>query len=341
MRRYLPLMMCVWLLTAGCAQLPVYRIPGFLAVNEIDSLAVTPFKATHRAGDAGYVLAERLAAAMAVNGTYDRVYAHDDRDFVGGGFGDDRGFPADARAILTGTVTQYVAESVREIRHEPIDGNQLHHRLPNDHPHAPRRFKPNAAVATRRVVFIHNEATLAVTATLRSAETGEILHVTYVPIGASIISEGSPPEWTLDQCLDIVIDQLVSQLVAEFAVTTGTVTVDPGKAMIISDGERKDDKWRKQDKFSPDDQEMLVVITLPNDAHLNVFDIIVRRKDHPETLAAETISWDMSLANSGLVLVFSPADLAARGGGLGKYEVVFYSGDEKVMKQDFKIVETE
>lgn len=343
MKRYLPLIMVVWLLAVGCAQLPVQRIPGFLTVNEIDSLAVAPFKTTtHRAGGAGYVLADRLAAAMAANGTYGRVYSLSDLDVLrGGGFGNDLAYTTDAQAILTGTVTQYVAESVREIRREPIDGNDLHHGGRNDHPHAARRLKPNRARATRRVVFIHNEAVLAVTATLLSAQTGEILHATSVPFRAICVSEGSPPEWSLDQCLDIVMDDVIGKLIGEFAVTFETMTIDPNKALIVTDGTVRKDKWREQDEFASTDQEVVVVVNLPDAAHLNVFDLVIRRKDSRDVLAGETIVWDAALADSGLVLTFDLADIAARGGGTGKYQVVFYAGDEEVMKQDFKIVEPE
>ena len=340
MKRYLPLILCVGFLAAGCAQLPVYRIPGFLTTREVHSLAVEPFNTTTpRADVAGYVLADRLAAALAVNGTYDRVYSHSDLNtLTGGRLGSDF---TGIEAVLTGTITQYVARSDREVRWVPVEKNSFHHGAVNDHPHGPRRFKPNAAHATRRVVFIHNKAVMSVTATLLAAETGEIIHATTVPVRASSISEGAPPEWSLDQCLDIVMDQIISQLVAEFAVTSTKMTIDPGKALIVSNGDFDEGEWREQDEFTPDDQEMVVVVTLPDEAHLNAFDIIVRRKGSHEALVGEAITWDAALTHSGQVLTFDLADIAARGGGLGKYQVVFFAGDEVVMKQDFKIVAPE
>jgi len=335
MKRFLPIVACVWFLTAGCAQLPVYRIPAFLTVNEVDSLAVAPFKTTSfRAGDAGHILADRLAAAMAANGTYDRVFALSDVVILTGG----HPYGANAQAILTGTITHYHARSFRDVRHEPIDGDRLHHHPRAHHPHAGRVGR-HAVAGTRRVVYIRNEAEIAVTAKLLLAETGEIIHATPRTVQAGCVSEGSPPDHSLDECLDIVIDELVADLVSEFAVTTSTQTIDPNKAMVLSDGQMDDDEWQKQEVFSILDEEMLVVIKLPDAAHLNVFDILVRRKDHPETLAAETISWDAALAESGLVLVFSPAAIAAAGGGPGEYEVVFYARDKKVMDHEFDIVD--
>ncbi len=342
---------------AGCAQLPVRHIPGFLITDNVDSLAVAPFRTpSHRARGVGYELADRLAAALAANGTYDRVYSRSDLDILANERQLRRAagrrnqlakalrHATDVSAILTGTIIEYRADSFREIRHEAVCRDASHgpscdcnSSFTDGH----RRRRAHAVHPSRRIVFIRNEAAMAVTATLLSAETGEILHATTVPIRSECVSEGSPPEWTIDECLDIAMSEIIGRLVGEFAVTTSTITIDPNKALIVTDGTVRKDKWQEQDEFDLRDREIVIVVDLPDAAHLNVFDLVIRRKDSRSVLVEETIVWDAGLAGSGLTLAFDLTHIAAIGGGPGKYEVVFYASGEEVMKQGFKIVESE
>ena len=322
----------------GCTkEIPIYRVPAFWQPGEFEAIAVMPFRNASTYPNAGEAVTAGLAAHLAANGTYDRVYnprdlemllsERDLRDY------DDGDVPGlleginDVQVALTGTVLIMEGVEDREWRREPIyktdrSGNQR-------------------VVDYRKFYYYKNHATLSVTASLVSIRTGQTLHSTLTPITAQVESEGEDPELTLEECVLVALEEVVAGLVSEFAITQGVIEVDPNKAFLITAGDYYDGEWEERTSFAADETEMVVVIKLPYDADRNTFRLAVARKNEREDLAESEFTWSRDYPARGHEIVFDPSEIAAAGGGPGPYVVKFYAGDEPVMDKPFTITAAE
>jgi hypothetical protein len=80
---------------------------------------------------------------------------------------------------------------------------------------------------------------------------------------------------------------------------------------------------------------MFVVVELPAECDKNDFKITIVRKDQREDLAVQKVRW--SRQNKSFGYEFNPSEIAAAGGGVGEYEIKFYSGPDPVIRKKFKI----
>ncbi len=323
--------------SAGCSvDIPICQYPVFWQDGEIRSIIVPAFTNTSAYDDdAGNTMADRLAAALCANGTYEHVYdrwdareARVDQD-TSGWFKDAKSNRTNRNvdlneidAILAGTVSSFDACSEVDPRGEPIYAEDAH---------------GNSYIAGYQA-FTHNEAIISTTAILTDARTGEVIHASQ-PIQSQVISEGSPPEHNMDTCLAIALNEVTDQLVREFAIVYTTISVNKGDTLKITTGEYYDGKWQEQDKFTPADTEMTVVVNLPPEADRNTFFVAVSRKDGHTNLAGQEFVWRYNSPAQGQAFVFDLTDIAAQGGGVGEYEVKFYAGDQPLIEKGFKIEE--
>ncbi|MHC4985130.1 MAG: hypothetical protein ACYTFO_03140 [Planctomycetota bacterium] len=319
----------------GCTKdIPIYRVPAFWQPDKFDAIAVMPFRNASTYPMAGEAVTAGLTAHLAANGTYDRVHGpqelelllsgRDWRDHKEGDVPNNLRDLDNVQAALTGTVLMMEGVEESEARREPIYETD---RAGNEYIAGYRKFH-----------YYKNYATLSVTASLVSIETGETLHSTLAPITAHVESEGEDPEMTLEECVLVALDEVVAGLVSEFAITQSVIKVDPNEAFVITSGDYYDGEWEAKSEFTADETEMIVVIRLPFDADRNTFRLAVTIKDGREDLAEAEFTWSRDYPAKGHQIRFDPSEIAAAGGGPGNYVIKFYAGDEPVMEQTFTIV---
>jgi len=188
----------------------------------------------------------------------------------------------------------------------------------------------------RRYVFTRNEAIVSATATMLARETGTTIHATSPAVWQQW-AQGSPPDYDAAGCMTISMNEVVSQLVEEFAIIIKVIEVEPDKAFRITTGKVYDGKWQDKNTFTTADTVMTVVINLPQAADRNRFRLAVIRKGTKEDLSEYIFDWSSSNPVTGLPVQFSPAEIAAAGGGPGTYTLKFYAGVEPAMERDFYI----
>jgi hypothetical protein len=179
-----------------------------------------------------------------------------------------------------------------------------------------------------------NEANVTVTATLIRVSDGSTIYATPEPAWARVAAEGSPPKKDSQACASEAASLVAANLVSTFAPTRREIKVDENKALRTA-SELYDNKWTYQDTFQQTDEKMFVVVALPSSCDRNRFRVTIIRKGERQDLASLDIQWDKK--HGGFGYLFSPKDIAAKGGGAGEYEVKFYSGPEPIMRRAFRI----
>ncbi len=316
----------------GCSEkITITQYPVFHD-QQPKSIAVIPFRSATDPG-AGVAVSDMLAASLAANGTYavsnrnDLSALMDERD-IQIAFGTDAAASAakfkklgKVQAILVGTVTTYAATTRNEQKSDPIfnydnKGNQYFTGAYNSY------------------VFTRHEANVAVSATLIRVSDGTPIHATAGPAQSNSWAQGSPPQYDANACLANATRSVVDQLVKEFAVTRCQISVKPADDLRTAT-ELYDNKWEYADKFRKTDEKMYVVVRLPAVCDRNRFRITIVRFNERKDLAVNDIVWTSKFGSYGYM--FSPKDIAAKGGGPGEYLVKFYSGPEPVMTRRFRI----
>jgi len=324
---------CLITATAGCSKkIWITQYPEFYT-PDLKTIVVVPFRNQTGVRDAGNNVADRLAAAMAANGTYtifnrnDLKAVMDERD-VQIAFGSDTDAAAakfrklgNVQAILIGAVNTYAATSNSQRKQDPIYSY---------HPQTGARY----VSGYKRYVWTRNEANVAVTASLIRVSDGKTIYSTMSPATGNAWAEGSPPKYDVYACLNTATNYAVGQLLEHFAVVRKEIKVEIDKALRTA-SELYDDKWTYQDTFKDTDEKMYVVVTLPAVCDRNRFKITIIRKGEREDLVVQQITWTKDY--SGYGYVFIPKEIAAKGGGPGDYEIKFYSGPEPVLRRTFRI----
>jgi len=136
-------------------------------------------------------------------------------------------------------------------------------------------------------------------------------------------------------CATSATEQVVAQLLEEFAPVRKVIKVDPSKALRTA-SDFFDNKWTYTDNFKADDEKLFIVVNLPVCCDRNRFRLTIVRKDQREDLLSQDIVWTRQHSASGYRYLLSPKEVAAKG-GLGQYEVKFYSGPEPVLRRTFTI----
>ena len=141
---------------------------------------------------------------------------------------------------------------------------------------------------------------------------------------------------SIEELVDRALTEAADRLVEQFAIVSKQIEVNPREALRTADA-RTDHGWRFTDDFSSTADEMFIVLTLPDEADRNTFEVVIRRDDDKSkrTLTGAAIVWDRR--DEELVLTFSPKRIAEAGGGTGEYRAVFNSQGKEVFNRDFDI----
>jgi hypothetical protein len=292
---------------------------------------VVPFRNSTAKRDAGDIVADKVAAALAANGTYevfnrnDLKARMDERDLQIA-FSDDANAAAQAfrkvgkvQAILVGNVTTYSSNSQRQQRQDPTYYTDA---KGNRRQGAPRRY-----------TYTQNFGDVSVAVTLIRVSDGSPIHATPAA-SRNCRCEGEAPALSEQACLEGACNAVIAQLLEEFAVVPKQITVDPKQAFTTA-SDFYDAKFTYSDSFRAGDPQMLVVLALPTAADRNNFRVTIVREGARQDLFEQDLIW--SGKNSSIRIPVKPADLAAKGGGPGWYVAKLYSGPQPVLTQRFQI----
>lgn len=316
----------------GCdKKLVITQVPTFYT-PDLKVIAVAGFRNQTQWRGANEIIADQVAAGLMANGTYKVFNRNDlktvmDESDLNIALGADPVAAAgklkkltEVQAILVGTVTTYAATSNTQ----------------------PKQIAQYATDRKGKVYISHyitemhtrNEANVTVTATLIRVSDGSTIYATPEPAFARVWAEGSPPTKDTNACASDAASTVAANLVSTFAPTRREIKVDEAKALRTA-SELYDNKWTYQDTFKPTDEKMFVVVALPASCDRNRFRVTIIRKGERQDLASLDIQWDKK--HGGFGYLFSPKDIAAKGGGAGEYEIKFYSGPEPIMRRAFRI----
>ncbi len=180
-----------------------------------------------------------------------------------------------------------------------------------------------------------NSVVVRTWASMLAVPGGDEIHVTG-DIEIMVESEAWPGGDSIEELIDRALDEATERLVEQFAIVSKQIEVNPRETLRTADA-RTDQGWRFTDDFHSTAEEMFIVLTLPDEADRNTFEIVIRRDDDKSKriLTGALIVWDRR--DKELVLTFSPKRIAQVGGGSGEYLAVFNSQGKEVFKRDFDI----
>jgi len=314
----------------------VYDTPTFYK-PELKSIVVLPFRneSTATGQNPGTIIVDKLVAALRANGTY-TVYSRnelktlmDDQDLQLALSGEadpsmdiSKFTNINAQAILVGAVTTYAATSANRTEQQPVyaytrKGKQyISHYIPKQ--------------------FTRNEANVSLTATLINKRDPDNPYYNSPPITKQAFADGSPPQMDPYGCTAYASDLAVQDLVSRICIVRRQIKIKPKDTIMTATG-FYDNRWDESKKFAVTDQKMFVVVALPQSCDRNGFSISIIRKDTRIDLVRESFTWKSG--NRYIDYVFSPAEIASKGGGPGKYEVKFYSGPDLIFEHKFTITD--
>ncbi len=325
----------------GCASMTVEQYPAFYT-PDLKTVAVVRFEGSSWRSRGGWDVADRLAKVLADNGTYRVIGPYEVRSKLASvGFVLPRWIDRDAVADAlrrVGGVQAFIIGRMEAV--EPSSPYDLHRwrtpcrrcrkwRRELRHKKKRLRFSSSRNYCTdceRRL-----EVRVAVRAEMVRVADGRVLHRTLGSVESRIQGRDcfDPP----GELLDNATVEVVNTLVGHFAVVRKTISLSKKKAFRIA---RRTDNGElvSVDTFGPDEKELIVIVSLPDQADRNQFRVAVTRVGGEKELASESFIW--SRLQSRRLIVFSPVKLAAVAGP-GDYEAKFYSGSREVMKKKFRI----
>ena len=305
-------------LTGCMEELPVTSYPAFYAPGRYQVLGIRSFEgATAVSQRVGDVLAGELAVAMLDNGTYPEVYNLGQRHML-----------PEIDLMLVGTVEHFSAERLTRTEQQQAytvdaEGNRTSQGLQE-------RF------------LTANDVTLTVSARIETPD-GAILQVTAEPITAHVRSDegdASTPLMSLEECYYRAIREVSAELVRQFAITEGMVSVVGEDTFFIAAGRDLEGNWVRSNTFSIDTPALRVVVKLPPEADRNVFQLVIIAKNKPDTpLKREVFVWRREDRSTGQVFVFVPLELLTQA-GTGQLQVQLRSGDTPILRRDLTITES-
>lgn len=319
----------------GCkATLTLKQYPPFYDPR-LKSIAVAPFADHTLHPGSGQFVAERLAAALAANGTYDvtgptALKAKLAAAKVPLPAGADAAALAAALRALGG-VQAFVAGRVKAFGtdrslYTELDaggfgagyGWHRWHGWGHSYPYYRH--------------YSYTRAHVAADAVLVRVADGQAIGATPSTLTARIVSRGDLPVMP-DECLDQAAQAVARRLVEAFAVVEKRIKVPKGKTLRTA-RRRDGDELDFTNDFRPDEKELLVVLALPPQADRNRFLLAVTRKGRAEPLAEREFEWSGEHARRAFA--FSLAELF-EAGGTGDYHAALYAGEKLVLKRGFEI----
>lgn len=177
------------------------------------------------------------------------------------------------------------------------------------------------------------QALVTLEASLIRVSDGAVLYTTSVPVqGRADLGSYhriTPASATLD-----AMNQVAAKLVKDMAVVPVKVKVNP-RADIKTAVAKENGRWKFSNRFSPNEQQMYVVMQLPTTVAHDTFRLTITPRGRPDdVIIAKNVTWPRDRNMDAVML--SPKEIADRA-GTGKYSVGFYSMGKSVMQHHFTI----
>lgn len=323
---------------AGCTKtIELERVPGFYD-GQIKTVAVAPFNNRSSQPVADELVAGRLAAMLAANGTY-QVIAPDElkarlrgAELTMPADGDPKAVAAmlgqwdDIDAVITGTVEAFDVDHYSYI---DIDHYHNYPRWPYHGFHSAHGYNYYYPTVTR---YNSSLAYLSVTAAMTRVPDGRPLQSATVAAAAESVSHYHR-RGAVQARLRQAVDEAGAELVKVFARTPVKVEVDPRKVLRTARGGDAGD-LEFTDDFSPTDPNLVVVVELPPAAVNNHFRVVITPAGSDAVLAEESFVWGQNDLQQQLV--FSPAPLAEQVQG-DDFVVSLYRQGKLLLERDFEI----
>ncbi len=307
----------------------VYRYPDFYSAD-LKRVAVLPF--ANRSADfaAGERISGRVSAILTNNGTYE-VYTRQnlgdvlaekdmqDAGIIEGDAAIQIGRLKAVQALICGVCDRFDVQSRQEIRYNTVPqyGQDIYGNVViTGWVNVPYQWERHDAYVECRIVVV-------------DTETGRQIAAVAEP--AHFWAEGSPPKLAAMDVLRRTEEAQIAHIVQSIAVTRTQIKLK-GKVLRTAAG-LYDNKWDWKDKFTTDDSNITLVVTLPTEADRNNFRLTIVRKGSRENLFEHAFTWNKQNAGEGF-----PVDMAAIvGGGPGQFEAKLYSGPEPIAWYTFTI----
>gem|GEM_PF-1388716 len=177
-------------------------------------------------------------------------------------------------------------------------------------------------------------AVVSVEVSMVRVSDGKVLYSTPTPLHsvARVEQEWSVPAGTVR---GEAVANVARMIVGKIAVVPVKLKVSPAKALRTASGKTAT-RWNVTDTFPASAETMYAVLALPAAADRNKFGLTISPKGKRENvLAKQEFDYSAAVASDGVQ--FSPAKIAAAGGGPGEYSVNFYAEGGYVMSHDFRI----
>ncbi len=341
-------------LAAGCSKsVPIYRIPEWYT-EEIKAVAVVPFDSRQGGLEPGDQerFAEDLARTIEAPGKFRfyvytprelrRILSKEDYRLASSGEPDRiaRGLRTvpDCQAFILGRVDTFDVSTTRQRREEPIY----------------KENKKGEKVLSHYVTWMYTKhvAEVQVTGSAYELPRGDRLY-TGTPVGGQVAVESSPPpsyappQAGPDELLAYARKQAMAQLSQEFSIQWTEISVDPKKTIFVATG-KEAGQWVQPERITTADERMQLVVDLPPQADRNQFRVEIvsadAEGDSKPVLETIEVNWNRSDSTAGgRGFGFSPAEIARKGTGAGKYTLRFYSSlsEQPAFTRDIKIEQPE
>jgi hypothetical protein len=342
-RIVLPLLLALPLLAAGAgcsATFAVRHYPEFYD-PQIRNVAVVPFANSTPSPQAGQFVAERLAEALRVNGTYTvtgprevaaklaeakvalppavdpKAWAETLRkagltgEFI---FGAVRGFSSDRSTYV-----------VAEDYWDEGPGWGWRHQRGYGYGYG------GGYTVYRQYTYVDGYA--AAEASMFHIADGQTVYAMPGPL-ADRVRCGEPCATTSGQAVMVATDRLAAKMVFVFAVTPMELEVSKSDTLRTA-RKREDGQWKFTSDFPVAGPTMFVIVRLPQEAARNDFRVVVARAKDPKPAAEHVFQWGPR--DETITIGFEPAKVAEAGGGPGAYEVRLYCNGNFVLKQSIDL----
>jgi hypothetical protein len=325
----------------------VRQYPPFYDPN-IRAVAVLPFQNETNARGTGELVAENLAAALQVNGTYKVIPPSRLQTLVTEGklaSLSPTDYRQDAEQLgRLGSVQAFIAGRLladeRVMSSAPIDNPYLDAYTRGSFPDTQQEnefgYSPLYHYWYWNYPYYGNYVAhtyVAMEASVIRVSDGAVLYTTPVPAtgGAGTGPYHAARGPTSPQG---AMHEAVSKLVKDLAVVPVQVRVRPDTALRTARG-RANSGWVFRNSFRTTDTTMYVVLELPAPAARNAFRLTVTPAGEPdEVLATRDFTWPAGRTIDAIE--FSPATIATYKGA-GRYTVRLYSLGQLTLQHDFEI----
>lgn len=343
---WLWLVMALGSILAGCGggtanrRISVTVYPKWNKFRLIERIAVMPFaNQTKTNPNAGQIMSDKLAALLAQNGTYKEVLDRSELAKIMGeqalsrfsDFNENTRIPEGllkaAQVLVVGSVSEFQVVTKTETRvgqrpeyYRDRYGNTMMRTVPYQYP------------------WSSVYATVAATVRVVDTATGTTLWGSDTISSGSIGDEGQSVSITPAEARDKAANIVAKKMLREIAAVQ--IEIKPRGQVIYTASGYFDGEYQKKDRFTPEDQKIMVVVNLgPNaqDARDNAFKVAIAPAKELRNAAEADLVWTGQ--SDRQAVEFDLRKVLEAGGGFGAYKAKVYAGPKPFAEFDFSIME--